>query len=84
MTGKYASNDAVRSAKDRGESPTAVLLSALVKTQPEGGMQVVGASATVGRPLRRELFRILQGGEGYGEVQVLLRNICCFPDKILF
>ena len=42
-------------------------------------MQVVAASATVGRPLRRELYRILQGGEGYGEVQVI-RPLDVNPD----
>jgi len=35
-------------------------------------MQVVAASATVGRPLRRELFKILEGKEGsYGDMPVL-------------
>ena len=34
-------------------------------------MQVVAASATVGRPLRRDLFRLLQGGEEFGDITVL-------------
>lgn len=57
VLGKYAANDVIRQARDAQVNPTEVLLSALVQTQPEGGMQVVAASATVGRPLRRELFR---------------------------
>ena len=32
---------------------------------------MVAASATVGRPLRRELFRLLQGGEEFGDLTVL-------------
>lgn len=90
VVSKYASNDQVRSVRDGQENPTNLLLSALIQTQPEGGMQVskqrypviytlyvnivkqvVAASATVGRPLRRELFRILQGGEGYGEMEII-------------
>jgi superfamily II DNA/RNA helicase len=60
-------NDAVRE-----ENPTGLLISALAKTQPaDGGMQLVASSATVGRPLRRELFRLLHGGKGYGELTVI-------------
>ena len=64
IKGKYTSISA-----HQEPGPAEVLLSALTETHPE--MQVIAASATVGRPLRRELYRIIQGGDGYGEVTVL-------------
>ena len=72
VQGKYAAaNEVLREAKEKQENPAALLLSALIQTQPASGMQVVAVSATVGRPLRRELFRMLQGGEGFGEMTVI-------------
>ena len=67
IKGKYSS---VASHKEPG--PAEVLLSALTQTHPN--MQVIAASATVGRPLRRELYRIIQGGDGYGEIVVVRPN----------
>jgi superfamily II DNA/RNA helicase len=69
IAGRYS--PPVEGATEREENPTRLLVSALAKTQPEGGMQLVAASATVGRPLRRELYRLLQGGDGYGELPVI-------------
>ena len=64
IRGKYHSESG-----HKEPSPAEILLSALTQTHPD--MQVIAASATVGRPLRRELYRIIQGGEGYGEIAVV-------------
>lgn len=72
VRGRYAPTADDTSDAIREENPTGLLISALAKTQPaDGGMQLVASSATVGRPLRRELFRLLQGGDGYGELTVI-------------
>ena len=70
IKGKYSSTD---SSKHRYPGPAEMLLTALTQTHPS--MQVIAASATVGRPLRRELYRILQGGEGYGEIAVVRPSV---------
>ena len=72
VTGKYASNDKKRAAKSN-ENPAADLILRLgrevgFRSQddhigPNGkGVQLVAASATIGRPMRRELYRLLLGG----------------------
>lgn len=70
---KYATSDEKREARSE-VNPTVELVSLLVQAKiaaklPQ--MQVVAASATVGRPLRRDLFKLLQGGEDYGDLTVL-------------
>lgn len=67
--GKYSTSDDRRSAREN-EKPVEELLSVLVKLKGVLGrdhsgtndaMQVIAASATVGRALRRELYRLLEG-----------------------
>lgn len=70
---KYATTE---EKKDSKNSPSAIseVLSLIrqSKTKEEfSNMQVIGASATIGRPLRREFFRILNGGEEFGNIPVL-------------
>ena len=70
---KYATNDEKREARNE-VNPTVELVSLLVKAKITANlpqMQVVAASATVGRPLRRDLYKLLQGGEEFGDLTVL-------------
>ena len=70
---KYATSDEKREARNE-VNPTVELVSLLVQAKITANlpqMQVVAASATVGRPLRRDLFKLLQGGEDYGDLTVL-------------
>lgn len=64
--GKYSTSEERRATRDN-EKPVEDLLGILGKLRGvlgagDGGVQVVAASATVGRALRRELYRLLQGG----------------------
>lgn len=65
--GKYSTSEERRATRDN-EKPVEDLLGILGKLRGvlgaggSGGVQVVAASATVGRALRRELYRLLQGG----------------------
>ena len=70
---KYATSDEKREARNE-VNPTVELVSLLVRAKIDAElpqMQVVAASATVGRPLRRDLFKLLQGGEEFGDLTVL-------------
>lgn len=70
---KYATSDEKRDARSE-VNPTVELVSLIVKAKIDANlpqMQVVAASATVGRPLRRDLFKLLQGGEEFGNLLVL-------------
>ena len=62
--GKYASNDAKRNAR-KNNNPTIDLLKCILSTRTinSNDIQIVASSATVGRPLRRELFRIIQNSK---------------------
>eukprot|EP01041_Mallomonas_annulata_P000724 gene725-1394_t len=65
--GKYASNEEKRDAR-RDDTPAVQLLTKLIqyRDQKKLDIQIVAASATVGRPMRRDLFRLLQGESGKG------------------
>ena len=70
---KYATSE---EKKDSKKSPSAIseVLSLIRQSKSKeefNNMQVIGASATIGRPLRREFFRILNGGEEFGNIPVL-------------
>ena len=70
---KYATTE---EKKDSKKSPSAIseVLSLIRQSKSKeefNNMQVIGASATIGRPLRREFFRILNGGEEFGNIPVL-------------
>jgi superfamily II DNA/RNA helicase len=70
---KYATTEEKKDAK---KSPTAIseVLSFIrnAKSKEEfKNMQIIGASATIGRPLRREFFRILNGGDEFGNIPVI-------------
>ena len=70
---KYATSDEKREARNE-VNPTVELVAMIVKAKIDANlpqMQVVAASATVGRPLRRDLFKLLQGGEEFGNLLVL-------------
>lgn len=78
--GKYASNDEVRASKNE-ESPTKDLMEKIVnaRNKYKSEIQIVAASATVGRPLRRALYSLcsfgkLSGGsnEQFGNFPVIL------------
>ena len=70
---KYATNDEKRDARNE-VNPTVELVNMIVQAKIAANlpqMQVVAASATVGRPLRRDLFKLLQGGTEFGDLTVL-------------
>lgn len=70
---KYATSDEKREARN-GANPTIELVNLLVQAKIKANlpqMQVVAASATVGRPMRRDLFKLLQGGSDFGDLTVL-------------
>ena len=70
---KYATNDEKRDARNE-VNPTVELVSMIVQAKIAASlpqMQVVAASATVGRPLRRDLYKLLQGGTEFGDLTVL-------------
>jgi hypothetical protein len=74
---KYATTEEKKDAK---QSPTAIseILSFIrnAKSKDEfKNMQIIGASATIGRPLKREFFRILNGGEEFGNIPVISPKI---------
>jgi superfamily II DNA/RNA helicase len=74
---KYATNDEKREARNE-VNPTVELVSMIVQAKIAANlpqMQVVAASATVGRPLRRDLFKLLQGGTEFGDLTVLRPEI---------
>lgn len=81
---KYATTE---ERKDAKKSPSAISeVLALIrqsKTKEEfNNMQVIGASATIGRPLRREFFRILNGGEEFGNIPVLGPKVPEIPKSV--
>lgn len=74
---KYATNEDKREARNE-VNPTVELVSMIVQAKIAANlpqMQVVAASATVGRPLRRDLFKLLQGGTEFGDLTVLRPEI---------
>jgi superfamily II DNA/RNA helicase len=74
---KYATNDEKREARNE-VNPTVELVTMIVQAKIAANlpqMQVVAASATVGRPLRRDLYKLLQGGTEFGDLTVLRPEI---------
>lgn len=70
---KYATSEKRREARDEN-NPTIELVELLVRSKIAASlpqMQVVAASATVGRQLRRDLFKLLEGGEEFGDLTVI-------------
>ena len=73
VPGRYAPTETLRQARRAG-TPTAKLLEVLVGAR--GGLektdiQFVGASATIGRPLRRSLSKLLHASDEYGDFAVI-------------
>jgi superfamily II DNA/RNA helicase len=71
---KYATSDEKREVRNGEANPTTELVNLLVQAKIKANlpqMQVVAASATVGRPMRRDLFKLLQGGSDFGDLTVL-------------
>ena len=70
---RYATNQDRREARHsaRPIDDIVAMLLALRTREQAKDMQVVAASATVGRPLRRELFKLLSGGGGFGDLPVI-------------
>lgn len=77
VLGKYASFSA-QATKDESIRPAETLLQRIVEIRGKDGtlneMQVVAASATVGRPLRRELHRIMDPDRNYGDGFPVIRG----------
>jgi superfamily II DNA/RNA helicase len=70
---KYATSEKRREAREE-TNPTIELVELLVRSKIAASlpqMQVVAASATVGRQLRRDLFKLLEGGEEFGDLTVI-------------
>jgi superfamily II DNA/RNA helicase len=70
---KYATSEKRREAREE-TNPTVELVELLVRSKIAASlpqMQVVAASATVGRQLRRDLFKLLEGGEEFGDLTVI-------------
>lgn len=76
--GKYASNDELRASR-KEDSPARDLIERIVTARDKykTEIQIVAASATVGRPLRRSLYslcrlgNVIGGGEEYGNFPVI-------------
>ena len=60
VAGKYATTAEIRGQK-RTQNPCALLLDKMTEGRTADSLQIVAASATVGRPMRRELYKILKG-----------------------
>jgi len=73
--GRYATTDDIRRVREEQSSSELVLSNLLRARGGEGRsqVQVVAVSATVGRPLRRELSRIMTGGNSYDAVLPVIR-----------
>lgn len=75
---RYATTDDIRRVREE-QSSSELVLSNLLRAR--GGdkertqVQVVAVSATVGRPLRRELSRIMTGGNSYDAVLPVIRAL---------
>lgn len=70
---RYATNQDRREARHNArpiDDIVAMLLALRTREQAKD-LQVVAASATVGRPLRRELFKLLNGGSEFGDLPVI-------------
>ena len=70
---KYATSEKRREAREE-TNPTIDLVELLVRSKIAASlpqMQVVAASATVGRQLRRDLFKLLEGGGEFGDLTVI-------------
>ena len=70
---KYATSEKRREAREE-TNPTVELVELLVRSKIAASlpqMQVVAASATVGRQLRRDLFKLLEGGGEFGDLTVI-------------
>lgn len=74
--GRYATTDDIRRVREE-QSASELVLSNLLRARGSGDerarVQVVAVSATVGRPLRRELSRIMTGGDSYDAVLPVIR-----------
>ena len=60
VVGKYATTEQIRGQKQE-PSPCATVIDRITDGRTPESLQIIAASATIGRPMRRELFRILQG-----------------------
>jgi superfamily II DNA/RNA helicase len=73
VLGRYASNNDKREQR-RHQNPALEVLQAITTDRDSTDVQIVAASATVGRPMRRELFKALQGsyrGSGGYDIPIL-------------
>ena len=75
VVGKYATTEEKRKANEN-ENLTELILSNILwkvkKTEEErSNVQIIAVSATVGRPLRRQLSQIISGGNSYENFPVL-------------
>ena len=73
VPGRYAPTEALRQAR-KESTPTVRLLEALVKSRgglDKANVQFVAASATIGRPLRRSLSKLLLASNEYADFAVI-------------